>query len=116
MTDIKFTRGDTVTKRLRIKKGGIPLILQEGDSGRLRIYDKADEIIIEKTFDMESQDDDGFIYIPFATSDTEDLQPKQNMRTIKYHYEIEIVGANGALFTPLLNGNFILYVDKITDR
>lgn len=114
MYDITFVRGDSIIKPIRFLHKGEPLILNEGDVGILRIIDHEDNIIIEKRFDSQTQDENGRIYISFDSSDTEDLEPKSNMHTIRYKYEIEITGANGAVFTPVRHGDFVLLIDKIT--
>ena len=114
MYNITIVRGDSIIKPIRFLCKGEPLILNEGDNGIMRIIDHGDHTIIEKRFNSDLQDEDGRIYISFESSDTEGLEPKSNMHTIRYKYEIEITGANGAVFTPVRHGDFVLLIDKIT--
>lgn len=114
MYDITFVRGDSIIKPIRFLHKGIPIMLNEGDVGILRVIDHGDKTIIEKRFTSDLQSDSGRIYISFDSADTETLEPKANMHTIRFKYEIEIIGANGAVFTPVRHGDFVLLLDKIT--
>lgn len=104
---IRMLRGDTCARSLFVRRGGVPLMLDAGDRGRLCVFGEGSTPVVSRNVLPSDQRPDGAIPVLLEPEDTQSLAEGD------YRLELELRLADGTVVTPL-HGTLRIIGDYIT--
>ena len=112
MADITMIRGDTKVVSMTPYRDDEPIVLSDGDILHFRIFDNNEEVIISKDVTADNQDSDSYAIL--VTLDAADTESIEITKECIFHWEAEIVFADGSVLTPFYDRTLLIKPDKIT--